>query len=70
MIRVRYKAMEFNEGVVEYLDADKYVLYEDHSVELRRFNPETGKYRVVGTLHPDRWDSIVVMEDAEDDKRL
>lgn len=64
MLRVRYKAMEFNEGVVEYLDADSYAILEDHTVELRRVNPATRKYRVVGALHPDRWDSIVILEDA------
>lgn len=71
-IRVRYRPLELSAGVVEDLDADSYVVLDDNTVELRRTtstDETTGKskYRVVGHLHPERWDKIEVFEEAEQD---
>ena len=64
MLRIRYARTELSEGIVEDLDADKFVVHEDNTLELRRINPKTGRYRVVGMVHPDRWESIMLVEES------
>lgn len=63
-VRVRYTRTELSEGVVETLAADKFVVLGDNTIELREIT-ESGKYRVVGYIHPNRWESILLVDDAE-----
>jgi hypothetical protein len=63
MLRIRYTRTELSEGIVEDLDADKFIVHEDNTLELRKINPETGKYRVVGMVHPARWESVMLVEE-------
>ena len=67
MLRVRYRPTDLGEGgLVEVLDVDRWTVLEDHSVKLYRLT-KAGKRKVVGTLHPDRWDSLVEVREVEDD---
>lgn len=64
-VRIRYARTELSEGVVEVLhEVDKFSIHEDNSVELRGFNPDTNKYRIIGWIHPMRWESIVILDEA------
>lgn len=64
-VRIRYLRTELSEGIVETLhEVDKFTVQDDNSVELRSFNEETQKYKVVGYIHPDRWESIMLVEDS------
>lgn len=63
MVRVRYCPTELSEGVVETLDADQFVVHDDNTLELRKVNPETKKFRVVGFVHPKRWESVVLVDE-------
>lgn len=57
MIRIRYRPTELSEGAIDLIDADKFVVLDDNTVELRK-RSSTGKYKVVGFVHPDRWESV------------
>lgn len=64
MVRVRYTPNELGEsGIVENLDADKFEVLEDSTVKLTKLNEDSGKYRVVGFIHPHRWESIVLVDE-------
>ena len=72
VVRVRYRANELSEGVVEdILEANTFHVHEDNTLELREtwvVKGKDGKRRsrckVVGEVHRDRWDSVVVLETA------
>lgn len=72
-VRLRYRANELSEGVVEdILEANNFHVHEDNTLELRETWALKGKdgkrrsrYRVVGEVHRDRWDSIVVLETSD-----
>lgn len=49
------------------IDADKFEILEDNTVKLFKKNEETNKYRTVGFVHSDRWDSISVVEYYDSD---
>jgi hypothetical protein len=74
VIRVRYRANELSEGVVEtFHEANAFHIHEDNTLELREAWVEEGRdgkrrdrYRVVGEIHRDRWDSVVVQNTADD----
>jgi hypothetical protein len=71
-VRVRYRASELSEGVVEeILEANAFLIHEDNTLELRESWVEEDKdgrrrsrSKVVGEVHRDRWDSVVVLETA------
>jgi hypothetical protein len=65
MIRIRYRPTELMEGAVDTVIGDKFIILPDNTVEIKQLNERTGKYRVVGMIHPDRWESVVLMEDTE-----
>ena len=63
-IRVKFKRTELSDGVIEtFNNVDYYVIVEDGTVELRR-RTTAGKYKVVGHIHPDRWDYVLVEQTA------
>lgn len=72
-VRVRYRANELSEGVVEdILEANNFRVHEDNTLELRETWAVKGKdgkrrsrCRVVGEVHRDRWDSVVVLETSD-----
>lgn len=69
MIRVRYVSNDLSEGVVENLRGDYFHVYDDDRVELREHRPNN-KYKVVGNIRADRWESIyIVDETAEVEER-
>lgn len=62
-VRIRYVRTELSEGVVETLyDVDKFEISDDNTLVLKAVNPESGKYRTVGFVHPQRWESVVLVE--------
>jgi len=71
-VRIRYRANELSEGIVEEIhEANAFHVHEDNTLELRETSTvkdNEGKRRtrtrVVGEVHPDRWDSIVLLENA------
>ncbi len=71
-VRVRYRANELSEGVVEdIVEANTFLIHDDNTLELREswvVKGKDGKRRsrskVVGEVHRDRWDSVVVLEAA------
>jgi hypothetical protein len=72
-VRVRYRANDLSEGVVETIDeANAFHIHEDNTLELRESWDETRsdgttvtRYMVVGEIHRDRWDSVVVLDHAD-----
>lgn len=63
-VRVRYVRTELSEGIVEVIgNVDYFVVLDDNTVELRKRTPNN-KYKVTGYIHPARWESIVVTDDA------
>jgi hypothetical protein len=72
-VRVRYRANDLSEGAVEeILEANSFHVHEDNTLELRETwvvkdkNGQRGqRYSVVGEVHRDRWDSVVVLETAD-----
>lgn len=64
MIRVRYRATELSEGVVELLPGDKIHVLDDNTVEFYELN-EKDKWAKVGWVHPERWDSVCLAEETE-----
>ena len=69
-IRVRYKANDLSEGVVETIsEANAFEVQEDNTLRLleRWTDEETEKIRqrCVGVVKWDRWDSVVVLEEAD-----
>ena len=71
-VRVRYRANELSEGVVEdILEANSFRIHEDNTLSLRKTwvvkckdGKRRSKCKVVGEVHRDRWDSVVVLETA------
>ena len=72
-VRVRYRANDLSEGAVEeILEANNFYVHEDNTLELRetwvvkdKDGQRRQKCRVVGEIHPNRWDSVVVLESAD-----
>lgn len=65
--RIRYARTELSEGVVETLaDVDKFEVSDDNTLVLKGINPDTGKYRVIGFVHPNRWESILLLDTVEE----
>lgn len=68
-VRVRYKANDLSEGAVEVIpEANDYRILPDNSLELRYVyedEDDKRKFHAVGTIHPDRWDAVVI-EDMEE----
>ena len=69
-IRVKYRRTEISEGEHETFDrADAYEISEDNTVLLYEHwtDEDTGKAKKsqVGAIHPDRWESVIVVERAE-----
>jgi hypothetical protein len=72
-VRVRYRANDLSEGVVEtFHEANAFHIHEDNTLELRESWVEKGNdgkrrswYRVVGEIHHDRWDSVVLLDTAD-----
>lgn len=68
-VRVRYTGTELcPEGVVEVVhEANGYVVEDDHRLLLKQewYDEEQGKNRrrTVGNVHPDRWQSVVNVDD-------
>lgn len=62
-VRVRYTRTELSEGVVEtFSNADRFVVHDNNTIELRQAT-ESGKYRVMGYIHPDRWESVLIVDE-------
>ena len=72
-VRVRYRSNELSEGVVEdILEANSFHVHEDNSLELRetwfvksKDGKRRSRCRLVGEVHRDRWDSVIVLETAD-----
>ena len=72
-VRVRYRANDLSEGAVEeILEANSFHVHEDNTLELRetwvvidKDGQRRTRCRVVGEVHRDRWDSVVVLETAD-----
>ena len=72
-VRVRYRSNELSEGVVEdILEANSFHVHQDNTLELRESWFVKGKdgkrrlrFKVVGKVHRDRWDSVVGLETAD-----
>lgn len=65
MLRVRYRPNELGEtGLVEMLPGDSFKILDDHTVKILTYDEEDEKYRITGFIHPNRWESIVQVEDA------
>ena len=72
-VRVRYRANDLSEGAVEeILEANTFLIHEDDTLELRetwvvkdKDGQRRERFRVVGEVHRDRWDSVVVLETAD-----
>jgi hypothetical protein len=72
-VRVRYRANDLSEGVVETIDeANAFHIYDDNTLELREsWDDSRGdgttvtRYMVVGEIPRDRWDSVVVLDHAD-----
>jgi hypothetical protein len=68
-VRIRYRASDLGEGVVEEVaEANGYEILEDNTLVLHeRWTDGNGRKKkaLVGSVHRDRWDSVVVMSDRE-----
>ena len=69
-VRVKYRRTELSEGEHEtFPGVDQYEVNGDNTVLLyeRWTDEDTGKpkRRQVGVIHPDRWESVLVVESAE-----
>ena len=63
-IKVKFTRTELSDGVVEvFEDVDYYAITDDGFVELRQ-RTTSGKYKVVGHIHPDQWEYVLVEQDA------
>lgn len=68
-VRVKYRRTELSEGEHETFErADHYEIAEDNTVLLFEHwtDEDTGKAkkRQVGAVHPERWESVIVVESA------
>jgi len=59
VVQVRYRPMELSEGIVETFPADDFEILQDNTIRLV-LNGEP-----IGFIHPERWDSIVVLIDSD-----
>lgn len=68
-VRIRYAGTELcPEGVVEIVhEANGYVVEDDNTLVLKQQwwdeDDERNRRRTVGTVHPDRWQSVVNVDD-------
>lgn len=61
-VRVRYRASDLGEGVVEtFPEATSFTVEPDNTLVLIYYNGKTDE--IVGTVHADRWDSAVIEHD-------
>jgi hypothetical protein len=66
-VLVRYRPRELSEAAEtqHFPGADYYFIHDDNTLELRQTIEGSHKYRVIGHVHKDRWESAIVVDDDE-----
>ena len=65
-VRVHYRASELSDGATEsFHEADAFGIMSDNSIQLRKMNQARDAYEIVGTIHPERWQSVVIVSNEE-----